>query len=91
MVAMWGTFLIPIALFYQAWTTYPTLPPWPCLSAGVLFGMGILSVFISSYMYIIDVYAVSKEEKAAKQLAHRLTFVHCLLLYRPALPLLLAL
>lgn len=60
-IAMCGTFLIPIALFYQAWTSYPTLPPWPCLSAGFLFGAGILCVFISTYMYLIDVYRVSRD------------------------------
>ena len=58
-MAMIGAFLVPIGLFYQAWTSYPTLPPWPCLSAGVLFGAGILTCFISSYQYIIDVYQVS--------------------------------
>lgn len=57
---MIGTFLVPIGLFYQAWTSFPSLPPWPCLSAGILFGAGILTCFISSYQYIIDVYQVSR-------------------------------
>ena len=55
-LAMFGTFLVPIGLFYQAWTSFPSLSPWPCLSAGIIFGAGILTCFISSYAYCIDVY-----------------------------------
>lgn len=62
---MFGTFLVPIGLFYQAWTSFPSLPPWPCLSAGILFGAGILTCFISSYQYIIDVYQVSKKRPSS--------------------------
>lgn len=49
MTAMIGSWLVPIGLFYQAWTSFDYLPVWPCISAGVLVGAGVLTCFISSY------------------------------------------
>lgn len=72
-LVMAGGILIPIAMFYQAWTTDASLPPWPALSAGVLFGAGILSVFISSYQFIMDVYGTGSASALAS-----LTFVRYL-------------
>lgn len=57
--------LVPAAMFYQAWVTFPHLPPWPALSAGILFGCGILATFISSYQYIIDVYGTGSASALA--------------------------
>ena len=49
----------------MAWTDYSWICYWSPLCAGVLFGYGILCVFISSYQYIIDSY----ETYAASALA----------------------
>lgn len=49
MTAIIGSWLVPIGLFYQAWTSFSYLPVWPCISAGVLVGAGVLTCFISSY------------------------------------------
>ena len=54
--AMLGAPAIPISLFWMGWTAYPSLSPWSPLAASVLFGYGILCVFISCYQYIIDSY-----------------------------------
>ena len=54
--AMFGAPAIPISLFWMGWTAYPSISPWSPLAASVLFGYGILCVFISSYQYIIDSY-----------------------------------
>ncbi|KAL8713281.1 MAG: hypothetical protein Q9225_006791 [Loekoesia sp. 1 TL-2023] len=54
--AMLGAPAIPISLFWMGWTTYPSISYWSPLIASVLFGYGILCVFISSYQYIIDSY-----------------------------------
>lgn len=67
---MLGGWLVPAAMFYQAWTTFDFLPPWPALSAGILFGAGILTCFISSYQYVIDVYGTGSASALAS-----LTFV----------------
>lgn len=54
--AMFGAPAIPISLFWMGWTSYPHISIWSPILAGVLFGYGVLCVFISSYQYIIDSY-----------------------------------
>lgn len=54
--AMFGTPAIPISLFWMGWTNYSCISYWSGLVASVLFGYGILCIFISSYQYIIDSY-----------------------------------
>ena len=56
--AMFGAPAIPISMFWMGWTAYPSISYWSPLGASVLFGYGILCVFISSYQYIIDSYEV---------------------------------
>ncbi|KAI5236283.1 MFS general substrate transporter [Aureobasidium subglaciale] len=56
--AMFGAPAIPISLFWMGWTSYPNISIWSPLAASVLFGYGILCIFISSYQYIIDAYEV---------------------------------
>jgi multidrug resistance protein len=56
--AMFGAPAIPISMLWMGWTAYPNISYWSPLSASVLFGYGILCVFISSYQYIIDAYEV---------------------------------
>ena len=68
--AMLGAPAIPISMFWMGWTAYPTISYWSPLAASVLFGYGILCVFISTYQYIIDSY----EMYAASALAS-LTFI----------------
>lgn len=54
-IAMVGTWLVPISLFWGAWSSYGDVPGsiWSVLLSQVLFGTGILSIFIASYQYII--------------------------------------
>ncbi|KUJ08846.1 MFS general substrate transporter [Mollisia scopiformis] len=54
--AMFGAPAVPISLFWMGWTNYPSISYWSGLLASVLFGYGILCIFISSYQYIIDSY-----------------------------------
>lgn len=63
--AMLGAPAIPISLFWMGWTDYAFLSQWSPMAASILFGYGILCVFISSYQYIIDAY----EKYAASALA----------------------
>lgn len=69
-IGMFGAPAIPISLFWMGWTAYPSISPASPLIASVLFGYGILCIFICSYQYIIDSY----EEYAASALVS-LTFV----------------
>lgn len=56
--AMLGAPAIPISLFWMGWTSYSSISIWSPIAAGVLFGYGVLCVFISSYQYIIDSYEI---------------------------------
>ncbi|KAI5367264.1 putative major facilitator superfamily, MFS transporter superfamily [Septoria linicola] len=51
-----GSLAIPISIFWMAWTSSPDISIWSPLAASVLFGYGILCVFITCYQYIIDSY-----------------------------------
>lgn len=53
------TWCMPIALFWAGWTAYPSISPWSLIVSQFVFGVGALACFISSYMYIIDVYQVN--------------------------------
>jgi len=56
--AMLGAPAVPISLFWMAWTAYPSISLASPLLASVLFGYGILTIFISTYQYIIDSYEI---------------------------------
>lgn len=57
--AMYGAPTVPIGLFWMAWTTCPHISIWSPICASVLIGFGIISIFISAYMYIIDSYEIN--------------------------------
>lgn len=56
--ALIGAPAIPISFFWMGWTAYPHISIWSPILASVLFGFGIFSVFVSTYMYLIDTYEV---------------------------------
>jgi hypothetical protein len=43
-----GSIAIPVSLFWMAWTSRPSI--WSPLGASVLFGYGILCIFITRYV-----------------------------------------
>ncbi|KAK1140904.1 hypothetical protein N8T08_009777 [Aspergillus melleus] len=51
-----GAPAIPIGLFWMGWTNYSWISVWSPLAASVVIGFGIICVFLSAYMYIIDSY-----------------------------------
>lgn len=56
--AMYGAPFISIGLFWMAWTDYASISIWSPIVASAVIGFGIISVFLSAYMYIIDAYEV---------------------------------
>lgn len=64
-MAMFASPAIPVSLFWMAWTARPSISPWSPLAASILFGFGVVCVFISSHQYIAD----SFEYHAASALA----------------------
>lgn len=57
--AMYGAPTVPIGLFWMAWTDFPHISIWSPICASLLIGFGIISIFMSAYMYIIDSYEVN--------------------------------
>lgn len=51
-----GAPAIPISLFWMGWTDYSSVSIWSPICASVLFGYGLICIFMSAYMYIIDSY-----------------------------------
>ncbi|KAJ4343373.1 hypothetical protein N0V95_006707 [Ascochyta clinopodiicola] len=54
--AMLGAAALPIGLFWFAWTNAPELPFMICVSAGTLFGFGMVLLYMSLTNYIVDAY-----------------------------------
>jgi DHA1 family multidrug resistance protein-like MFS transporter len=51
-----GAVLLPIGLFWFAWTSSPNITWVPQVLAGIPIGWGILMIFLQGLNYIIDVY-----------------------------------
>ncbi|KAM3082580.1 Citrinin biosynthesis cluster MFS transporter mrr1 [Clarireedia jacksonii] len=51
-----GSVILPIGLFWFAWTSNPNISWVPQVIAGVFIGWGILMIFLQGLNYIIDVY-----------------------------------
>ncbi|PWN31399.1 C6 transcription factor [Meira miltonrushii] len=45
-----------ISLFWMGWTAFPTISFWSPLLASVMFGFAVQGIFVSSYLYLIDVF-----------------------------------
>jgi hypothetical protein len=55
---MLGGCLIPIGLFWFAWTNYPSIHWMASIAAGVPFGFGMVLVFLGIMNYLIDAYTI---------------------------------
>ncbi|KAM0719288.1 hypothetical protein Q7P37_005193 [Cladosporium fusiforme] len=53
---MVGGLSLVIGLFWFAWTSFPSINPWPQIISGVFIGIGIIMVFMPAVIYLIDVY-----------------------------------
>ena len=55
-LARYGAFLLPVSLFWFAWTSYKSVP-WivPIIASG-FFGMGIYIVILAILNYVVDSY-----------------------------------
>ncbi|KAL4901483.1 hypothetical protein BDW74DRAFT_181774 [Aspergillus multicolor] len=52
-----GAPAVPVSLFWMGWTSRASISIWSPLVASALFGYGITTIFIVSYMFLIDTYA----------------------------------
>ncbi|KAK5133776.1 hypothetical protein LTR08_007426 [Meristemomyces frigidus] len=51
-----GSVVLVIGLFWFAWTSFPSINPWPQIISGVFIGCGIIMVFMPAVIYLVDVY-----------------------------------
>lgn len=56
--AQLGSVLLPIGLFWFAWTNYPSIHWIVCIIGTVPFGSGMVLVFLSVQNYLIDSYVI---------------------------------
>ncbi|TAQ86138.1 hypothetical protein B7494_g5538 [Chlorociboria aeruginascens] len=62
--AMLGSILLPIGLFWWAWTPRESVHWMVPIAAGVPFGWGCLMIFMSSTTYLVDVYLAANAASA---------------------------
>lgn len=53
---IFGSLLLPIGLFWFAWTSDPNITWVPQVLAGIPIGCGIIMIFLQGLSYLIDVY-----------------------------------
>ena len=51
-----GAVTLPIGLFWFAWTSFPSINPWPQIIAGVPIGFSVIVITLQGMNYIIDCY-----------------------------------
>ncbi|PSN73238.1 MFS multidrug transporter-like protein [Corynespora cassiicola Philippines] len=56
--AILGGIVLPIGLFWFAWTNSPSLPWAASVAAGIPFGFGMVLIFLSIMNYLIDAYTI---------------------------------
>ena len=56
--AITGSILLPLGLFWFAWTNFPSIHWSVSILAGIPFGAGMLLVFLSIMNYLIDSYTI---------------------------------
>jgi MFS transporter, DHA1 family, multidrug resistance protein len=54
-----GAFLFPIGEFWFAWTSFPSITPWPQILAGIPLGAGIQIIYLQGLAYLVDVYLIN--------------------------------
>ncbi|EIW76467.1 hypothetical protein CONPUDRAFT_16955, partial [Coniophora puteana RWD-64-598 SS2] len=58
-VTLFAAPLFAISFFWFAWTSYPSIPLWAPLMAGIPLGISISWIFLSLLNYIIDAYLIA--------------------------------
>ncbi|KAF9640204.1 putative mfs multidrug protein [Lasiodiplodia theobromae] len=53
-----GGLILPLGLFWFAWTNYPSLPWAASVAAGIPFGFSMVLIFLSVMNYLIDSYTI---------------------------------
>jgi len=72
-----GGLVLPVGLFWSAWTSFPHLSPWPQALAGVPIGFGIMTITLQGFNYLLDCYTVNANSAlAANTLVSKLSLCY---------------
>ncbi|KAJ5116937.1 MFS general substrate transporter [Penicillium angulare] len=82
--AMIGSVLLPISLFWFAWTNYPSISAIVSIAAGVPFGAGMVLVYLALNNYLVDSYTVYAASALAASAFLRCIFGAVFPLFTPA-------
>ncbi|KIW72173.1 hypothetical protein PV04_00391 [Phialophora macrospora] len=58
-LVMLGSIILPIGLFFFAWTSSPNISPVPQIVAGFFIGSGIMLIFTNAVAFLVDIYLQS--------------------------------
>ncbi|KII94713.1 hypothetical protein PLICRDRAFT_47737 [Plicaturopsis crispa FD-325 SS-3] len=84
-MGMVGGVLVPLGLFWLAFTTYPSVHWIVPIIASVLFGTGTLFVFTSTFTYLVTAYRPIAASAMASNSAMRSAFAAVFPLFAPAM------
>ena len=76
--ALYGAIMLPVSLFWFAWTSFPSVHWAVGLVGTVFFGLGNVLVFISMMNYVIDTYSLFAATAAATNSIVRALFAFAL-------------
>jgi len=60
-----GSVVLPVGLFWFAWTSDPGISWVPQVISGIFIGLGIILIFMSGVVYMIDVYLLNANSATA--------------------------
>ena len=60
-----GGIALPIGMFWSAWTSFPSLSPWPQAIAGIPIGFGTMTITLQGFNYLLDCYSVNANSALA--------------------------
>ncbi|KAI0401428.1 MFS general substrate transporter [Xylaria palmicola] len=82
--AMIGSILVPVSLFWFAWTNFPSISALASIAAGVPFGTGMVLVYLAVTNYLVDSYTIYASSALAANAALRCIFGAVFPLFTPA-------
>ncbi|KAI3320511.1 major facilitator superfamily domain-containing protein [Xylariaceae sp. AK1471] len=81
---MIGSILIPVSLFWFAWTNSPSISAIASIAAGAPFGTGMVLVYLAITNYLVDAYTIYAASALAANAVLRCLFGAVFPLFTPA-------
>ncbi|KAH8668800.1 c6 zinc finger domain-containing protein [Xylariales sp. PMI_506] len=68
-----GSIMMPISLWWMAWTCFPDINIWVPIVGSVFFGYGLITIFTTTLLYTVFVYGVNSASALAFMVCVRYT------------------